>query len=363
VLRGIDKRTRGVSEKGAALAQAYEKESSLRYQQEPFICHMLREVVGKKKSLDIFDAYVNLRVSSGEPVATERFQTIAEDIYGKPLGWFWEQWLGLRALPQLRLRDVRASEAKEGWRIRGSLSQVTDSVFRLPIELELRTDKETKRKKVLLEKKSATFEFHTSHKPNQIIVDPDHDILKIQNMPPLLSEFWGFYPNYAVVYGTAKEVESNRAASHRFCSDYLGLGEKVIKADVDANEAYLKNKCVILFGRPNTNKIAQRFQDSFPIKFEKDKFTWQGTTYDQPSQGVAQIVENPNNPKNLVILYAGLSGDATQKFCDLYLYDANASYVIFDQDKQLVSGDWKVDSDLYWNFKTHPSVRSAPNEQ
>ena len=50
----------------------------------------------------------------------------------------------------------------------------------------------------------------------------------------------------------------------------------------------------------------------------------------------------------------GLSGDATQKFCDLYLYDADASYVIFDRDKQLVSGDWEVDevdSDLVWNFE------------
>ena len=113
----------------------------------------------------------------------------------------------------------------------------------------------------------------------------------------------------------------------------------------------LKSKCVFLFGRPETNKITQQFEGIFNIKFDKDTFTWGGITYDQPTQGVAQIAENPLDPESVIVLYTGLSGDATKKFCDLYLYDADASYIIFNHDKQLVSGDWEeVDSDLVWNF-------------
>ncbi|GAI58369.1 unnamed protein product, partial [marine sediment metagenome] len=132
---------------------------------------------------------------------------------------------------------------------------------------------------------------------------------------------------------------------------YLGLGPEIIKADIDVNDADLKTKCLILFGRPETNKIAQEFKNIFPVKFDGDKFTWQGTTYEQPTQGAAQIVENPRDPKSLMIMYAGLSGEATQKFCDLRLYSADASYVIFDRDKELLRGDWKMDSDLVWNFE------------
>lgn len=363
VLRGIDKRTRGVSEKGAALAQAYEKESSLRYQQEPFICHMLREVVGKKKSLDIFDAYVNLRVSSGEAVATERFQRIAEDIYGKPLGWFWEQWLDNDELPQLKLDGVTFSKDQKEWYIRGNLRQLGDSLFRLPVELVLTTEKDMEHKKVWL-RKVRSFEFNTSGKPKSILVDPDNDILKIQKMGPLLNSFWYVYPNFMLSYGTTKEGEANKAAAERFNKEFLRLGRKIVKADVDVNKADLKTKCVMLFGRPETNKITQKFKDSFPIKFDGSKFTWQGTTYDEPTQGVAQIVENPDNPGGLIILYAGLSPEATRGFCDLSsCYSAMASYVIFDGDKELLRGDWKVDSNLYWNFDTHSSVLSAPNEQ
>ena len=124
------------------------------------------------------------------------------------------------------------------------------------------------------------------------------------------------------------------------------------------NQDDLKSKCVFLIGRPETNKITQQFKDIFIIKFEGDQFTWQKVTYDQPTQGVAQIAENPLDPESMIVLYAGLSGDATQEFCDLYLYDADASYVIFDRGKELVSGDWEVDevdSDLVWDFLC-PSV-------
>jgi hypothetical protein len=55
-----------------------------------------------------------------------------------------------------------------------------------------------------------------------------------------------------------------------------------------------------------------------------------------------------------MVMYAGLSPEATLKLCDLELYDSDSSYVIFDGDKQLVTGDWEdADANLYWNFDTH----------
>jgi hypothetical protein len=95
-------------------------------------------------------------------------------------------------------------------------------------------------------------------------------------------------------------------------------------------------------------------------------FSHQGVTYDEPTQGVAQIVENPNNAQGLMIMYAGLTDEATQKFGDfnMQLYDANASFVIFDGDKELLRGDWKdADSNLYWNFNTQPSAQLTSNQR
>jgi hypothetical protein len=98
------------------------------------------------------------------------------------------------------------------------------------------------------------------------------------------------------------------------------------------------------------------------VKFEKDKFTWQGVVYNRPTQGVAQIIENPLDHANTVNLYAGLSGDATLVVCDksdwqqkldgYYLIDLNKSYIIYDQHNKLVFGVWEdTDSDLVWSFE------------
>jgi len=353
--------TRGEPEKRTALAQAYKEKPRLRCQQEPFICHMLRKVVGDRKFFRIFKTYEDLRVNSGEPVSTKEFQKLAENVYGEPLDWFFNQWLRRTELPQLKLDRVIASEHKKGWHIRGNIRQLSDSLFRLPVELALTTGKNVEHKRIWLEKRNAVFDFDTPHQLTKILVDPDNDILKIQKMPPLLGWFWNLYPDLIVIYGTLAEAEANKTAAERFNSQYLGLGDEIIKADTEVKEDDLKTKCVFLFGRPETNKIAQQFKDVFPIKFDQNKFTWQGVTYDQPTQGVAQIIENPHDPKNLSVLCAGLSGDATQKFCDLRLYDANISYVIFDGDKPLVSGDWKVDSDLCWNLDANGSPEPDAN--
>ena len=177
----------------------------------------------------------------------------------------------------------------------------------------------------------------------------------LSNYSPCVTKYlgnpgWDVYPELLVVYGTLSERQGNKIAAKRFNKEYLGLGDKIIKADVDVNEADLKTKCLVLFGRPETNKIAQQFKDDFPIKFNGNKFTWQGVTYDKPTQGVAQIVENPNNPRSLVIMYSGLRAKTTQMFCDLYLYDASASYVIFEDDKESLRGEWEVDSGLVWKL-------------
>ncbi|HUV64752.1 MAG TPA: hypothetical protein VMW24_12700, partial [Sedimentisphaerales bacterium] len=98
--------------------------------------------------------------------------------------------------------------------------------------------------------------------------------------------------------------------------------------------------------------------DSFPIKFDGARFTWQGITYDKPTQRLHQIIENPNCAQGLMIMYAGLSPEATLKMRDLESYDSDSSYVIFDGDKQLVTGDWEdVDSNLYWNFDPQSSAQ------
>jgi len=342
------------------MEQFYSDHPRAKGPREAFVCHMLRRQLGDEKFFKLVDTYVDLRQKSNQAVSTTRFQELAEDVYGEPLDWFFKQWVNSTELPRLKLEKVAVRKDKKGWQVQGRLLQSGDTTFRLPIELAIDTKNGREIEKLCVDSKAVDFDFRTLNEPQKLIVDPDYEVLKIQRMPPRLSWLWDVYPELIIVYGTLEEAEANKTAAERFNKRYLGLGHEIIKADIDVNEADLKSKCVILFGRPETNKSAQEFKDIFPVKFDGDKFTWQGTTYEQPTQGVAEIVENPRDPKSLMIIYAGLSGEATEKFCDLHL-DPDASYVIFDGDKELLRGDWEeVDSDLVWKFDT--SIRSIRTE-
>jgi hypothetical protein len=325
---------------------------SYKNEKEAFVCHMLRMQLGDERFFKLVDAYVDLRQKSNQAVSTTRFQKLAEEVNGEPLDWFFNQWVNSTELPRLKLEKVTAKKDKKGWQVHGRLLQPGETTFRLPVELAIDTENGRETEKLCFDSKAIDFDLRTQNEPQKLMVDPDYEILKIQRMPPRLVWFRDVYPKYILIYGTLAEAESNKTAAERLNDEYFGLGDEKIKADTNVSQDDLKSKCVILFGRPETNKISQQFKDIFPIKFDEDKFIWQGVTYDQPTQGVAQIVENPLDPESEIVLCAGLSGDATQKFCHLYLYDEDASYVIIDQDKQLVSGDWEdFNSDLVWNFK------------
>jgi hypothetical protein len=358
------------------LAEAYQKESSVygignQYLRGAFVCHILRKIVGDDRFFQTLREYENLRVSSSEPVSTDRFREIAESVYGKPLDWFFNQWskemklAKETELPQFKLGEVAATKDEKSWQVRGHLIQVGDAFFRLPMELALDTEKGTERHIIWQDDRDVSFELHTSSKPIKLRIDPEDDILKIQKMAPRLSRYWDLYPNLIVIYGTIAEAEANKAAAEFLNNNYLGLGPEIVKADTDVTEEDLKAECVILFGRPATNKVAQRLEDIFPIKIDGAKFTWQGATYDQPTQGVVQMVDHPIDPKRLVMLCAGLSSEATLQISASYLQDAGASYVIFDRrqfvtgewfdpDKLLLSGDWEdANSDLVWKFESN----------
>jgi len=321
---------------------------------ETFVCHMLRRQLDDEKFFELVNAYLALRYGSGWAVPTSRFEELAEGIYGKPLNWFFDQWVNSADLPRLKLENVTSTKNHEGWQVEGHLLQTGDKTFHLPIEIVLHTDNGREERKLELGTKTTDFEFRMNHKPRKLVVDPNYEILKVQEMAPRLRWFWDVYPNLIIVYGTLAETEANKKAAERFISEYLGLDSKIIKADTDVNDTDLKAGCVFLMGRPESNQCAQRFKDRFPVKFGGAEFTWKGVIYDKPKQGVAQIVRNPNHAQGLMIMYAGLSPETTLKICDLYLYDPDASFVIIDADKELLRGDWEdMDSNLCWNFDTH----------
>ena len=76
------------------------------------------------------------------------------------------------------------------------------------------------------------------------------------------------------------------------------------------------------------------------------------------------MIETPKDGGGKMVMYAGLSPGATLKLWDLQLYDSDCSYVIFDEDKQTIKGDWEdIDSSLYWRFDSQTPAESLSNQR
>lgn len=183
VLTWIYEKTQQEQDKAAALAKAYEENPWPRQYHEQYICHMLCQLVGDEKFFEIYKAYMKLLISSKKPVTTRHFQEIAEDVYGESLDWFFKQWVGYTELPQLRFDDITVSKDDDTWRVDGKLCQLSNSIFRLPVELKIETERQAEYKTIWLETRNTSFHLVTPDKPNSIIIDPNYHILKIQKMP------------------------------------------------------------------------------------------------------------------------------------------------------------------------------------
>jgi len=138
------------------------------------VLHMLREIIGYAKFSQLLQAYAKQFVSIGG--STADFQKLAEKIYGQELGWFIAEWIDTTGVPTFQT-DYVIFKTANGFRVSGSIRQDRD-LFRMPIEVEVRTKGLPGRGIVDLNGKSTPFDIETVTLPTQVVLDPDDKMMR-----------------------------------------------------------------------------------------------------------------------------------------------------------------------------------------
>ena len=119
-----------------------------------------------------------------------------------------------------------------------------------------------------------------------------------------------------IVRGTLGDVAAQREAADllqrtlaRRFSNFL----IPIKADTDVADAELRNRHLIMVGRPATNRVAATCAAALPVSFGRASFTVREETYAHPGSAVIVAGDNPHNPRYSAVTYAGLGAEATWK--------------------------------------------------
>jgi hypothetical protein len=135
-----------------------------------------------------------------------------------------------------------------------------------------------------------------------------------------------------IVYGTRDEDTGNRIAAElvqNVIRTHWSNEKLPIKADRDVSDDDLRTHHLLLIGRPDTNRVVERFHDAWPVKFGWRSFTVRGETYAHAGSAVLTAAANPLNPRYSAVVLAGLSADAITRTPDpIYHRDAPGADVI-----------------------------------
>jgi hypothetical protein len=143
------------------------------------IFHMLRYAVGEQDYDKITRAF--FQQNAGKSVTTADLRAVCEKVTGKPMTWFFSQWLDSTGAPEFKDKYT-IYRIDKGFRVVGEISQDLD-LFRMPVQLKIDTDGKTEQKTVDVVGTSSSYTVETFGRPRKITIDPNDHVLK--NSPDL----------------------------------------------------------------------------------------------------------------------------------------------------------------------------------
>jgi hypothetical protein len=184
------------------------------------------------------------------------------------------------------------------------------------VDITVETKNGEKVETIALNQSSVKFSIETDDQPVRLIVDKYNQTAKSNGGPFSIVSFYHELDKTLIVYGTDDEVSSNKEAAEAL---QQALRERYwnftvpINADMKVTDAELGSRHVMLIGRPDSNRLVERFRRALPIDFGHRSFTVRGQDYAHPGSAVIAAAENPLNKRFSIVVLAGLSAESTLK--------------------------------------------------
>jgi tetratricopeptide (TPR) repeat protein len=148
------------------------------------VFHMLRSQLGDDNFAVLLKEFY--KAHAGGTASIDQFESLAATKVPPPqpgdppvnLVSFFSQWLNSTGVPEFKM-DYIVYRTVRGFKVVGKIHQPLDT-FRMPVEVEVKTQGNPEFKKILVNGTSSPFEIDTfgEPKPGGIIIDPNNNLLK-----------------------------------------------------------------------------------------------------------------------------------------------------------------------------------------
>jgi aminopeptidase N len=154
------------------------------------ILQMLRNFVGDSAFFKALNAY--LTANKFKSAEAQQLRLVFEDVTGKDLNWFWNEWYYGNGHPKLNINYSYDNNSKQA---RVIVQQNTDKVFTLPVKIDVWNSNMPTTYNVWVKNKIDTFSFSSPSKPDLVNFDADKKLLAEKTENKTLDEYLFQYRN------------------------------------------------------------------------------------------------------------------------------------------------------------------------
>ena len=312
------------------------------YLKASYVHNMLRRTIGDSLLLLLYRDFAQKFHTKNAGLAD--FQNLAEELTGKKLDWFFDEWVRKTGIPRLRIYNVKMEKTVAGWLTRGRVRIVGYEKFTTFADVGIETDAGIVKSRSWLGvdkagnyRNDVPFEIITQERPRCALLDPDGDVLRMQNLPVKFGELREPH-NGIMIIGTLQNEDYLLGLARQDSVQLDRMGWSIrTKRDVDVTLADLQRERIFFYGSPSENSVSADQQNRFPIKFRGDSVQVKDGAIFDSTLTLVELIENPYMAHGLICWIAPLSPKAQPmlKFLD-------ASWAMMRGDEEISSGTWMV---------------------
>ena len=317
------------------------------YLKASYVHNMLRQLLGDSTFFLLYHEFA--RRFDTKQARLDDFQKLAEELSGKKLNWFFNQWVYGKGIPRMKIYNVKATTRNTRWDVRGRIRILGYDKFTTFVDVGVQTSSGVTTTRVWLGDDSSgiyhndvPFELVTQERPVRAILDPKGDVLKMQELPSKFGDLRDPSDGVLIV-GTMEHADHLLALARKDSTAMEDAGWSLtIKPDTTVTLLDLQNERVFLYGKISENKVVNNLQTKFPIGFPNDTLIINNEPIFDSSLALLQIIVNPFSEEGLLCWIAPFSEKADPSFLPF-----DASWVLARGKEVISSGTWEVsDSDL-----------------
>jgi hypothetical protein len=282
-----------------------------------FALHQLRLLLGNKAFFEVMstvhDRFRNKKMS------TDQFVEVAEEVSGKALEAFMDQWLDRTGLPR-PVPSVEVTKAKRGgWNVELTVAQ-EGAPYRFLTQIEVEADGMRVLRRVEVDGLEP-IQLHFDGRPTRFVFDALHDIPVEHGSFYVWQNLIDDFHDTVMIYGTARQIEANHTMALRWqekvADTYIEILPPLYK-DAEIGEAKVSTSDLIVMGTLADNSFFGRIPKDVPITLGRDFFRWMGSTYGEPDDGLFLVLPNPWNPGRVMYVIAANSGMQLFDMTEIY---------------------------------------------